>query len=77
MGQQTRRGTSGTPRYEHTTVIIETEEGTKTMKTIVTVRGLHKRYELGKDNFVDALRGATVNVGAGEMVWALSGSSCT
>jgi putative ABC transport system ATP-binding protein len=60
----------------HTNVIIETEEGTKTMKTIVSVKDLHKRYELGKDNFVDALRGATVNIGAGEMVAIMGPSGC-
>jgi putative ABC transport system ATP-binding protein len=57
-------------------VIIETEEGTKTMKTIVSVKGLQKRYELGKDNFVDALRGASANVGAGEMVAIMGPSGC-
>ena len=46
------------------------------MKTIVSVRGLHKRYQLGKDNYVDALRGATVNVGAGEMVAIMGPSGC-
>ena len=43
-------GDTGSHR-QHTNVIIETEEGTKTMKTIVSVKGLHKRYQLGKDNF--------------------------
>jgi putative ABC transport system ATP-binding protein len=57
-------------------VIIETEEGTKTMKTIVSVKGLQKRYELGKDNYVDALRGASVNIGAGEMVAIMGPSGC-
>jgi putative ABC transport system ATP-binding protein len=57
-------------------VIIETQEGTKTMKTIVSVKGLNKRYELGKDNYVDALRGASVNIGAGEMVAIMGPSGC-
>ena len=65
--------TSGTGNSK---VIIETEEGTKTMKAIVSVKGLHKRYQLGKDNYVDALRGATVNVGAGEMVAIMGPSGC-
>jgi putative ABC transport system ATP-binding protein len=36
----------------------------------IVVRGLdiHKRYVLGRDNFVDALQGATVEVPEGEMV---------
>ena len=51
-------------------------EGTKTMKTIVSVRGLEKRYVLGKDNYVDALRGASVNVGSGEMVAIMGPSGC-
>ena len=57
-------------------MIIETEEGMKTMKTIVSVQGLAKRYQLGKDNYVDALRGASVNVGAGEMVAIMGPSGC-
>jgi putative ABC transport system ATP-binding protein len=57
-------------------LIIETEEGTKTMKTIVSVRSLQKRYQLGKDNYVDALRGASVNIGAGEMVAIMGPSGC-
>jgi putative ABC transport system ATP-binding protein len=59
-----------------TKVIIETEEGMKTMKTIVSVKGLQKRYQLGKDNYVDALRGASVNVDAGEMVAIMGPSGC-
>ncbi len=51
-------------------------EGMNTMKTIVSVRGLEKRYQLGKDNFVDALRGASVNVGSGEMVAIMGPSGC-
>ena len=46
------------------------------MKTIVSVRGLEKRYQLGKDNYVDALRGASVDVGAGEMVAIMGPSGC-
>ncbi len=34
---------------------------------IVHVRGLKKRYRLGKDNFVDALRGASLDLRRGEM----------
>ncbi len=59
-----------------TNMILETEEGMKTMKTIVSVKGLHKRYELGKENYVDALRGASVNVGASEMVAIMGPSGC-
>jgi putative ABC transport system ATP-binding protein len=51
-------------------------EGTKAMKTIVSVRRLEKRYQLGKDNYVDALRGASVDVGAGEMVAIMGPSGC-
>jgi putative ABC transport system ATP-binding protein len=46
------------------------------MKTIVSVKNLAKRYELGKDNYVDALRGASVNVQAGEMVAIMGPSGC-
>lgn len=35
---------------------------------ILRARGLAKRYTLGKDNFVDALQEASVDVAAGEMV---------
>lgn len=36
--------------------------------------GLHKRYRLGKDNYVHALRGATVDIWTGEIV-AIMGPS--
>src|SRR5512139_97211 len=38
------------------------------METIIEARGLAKRYTLGKENHVDALRGASLQIGAGEMV---------
>jgi putative ABC transport system ATP-binding protein len=41
---------------------------------IVRATDLAKRYKLGKDNFVDALRGATVHIRPGEMV-AIMGPS--
>jgi putative ABC transport system ATP-binding protein len=59
-----------------TEMTTHTIEGMKTMKTIASVKGLHKRYQLGKDNYVDALRGASVNVGAGEMVAIMGPSGC-
>jgi putative ABC transport system ATP-binding protein len=34
---------------------------------IIHVRGLKKRYRLGKQNFVDALRGASLDIRRGEM----------
>jgi ABC-type glutathione transport system ATPase component len=34
---------------------------------IIHVRGLKKRYRLGKENFVDALRGASLDIRRGEM----------
>ncbi len=65
-------------RTEATDIDMTTKniERTETMKTIVSVRGLEKRYQLGKDNYVDALRGASVNVGAGEMVAIMGPSGC-
>jgi len=44
------------------------------MTPIVTVTDLHKRYKLGKDNFVDALRGASLEIEQGEMT-AIMGPS--
>lgn len=41
---------------------------------IIRTRGLTKRYRLGKNNFVDALRGATIDVRRGEMA-AIMGPS--
>lgn len=46
------------------------------MKTIVSARDLTKRYQLGKENYVDALRGASVEVKAGEMVAIMGPSGC-
>lgn len=42
--------------------------------TIIEVRDLKKRYTLGKSNHVDALRGASLEIRAGEMV-AIMGPS--
>jgi len=36
--------------------------------TLIQARGLEKRYVMGKNNFVDALRGVTLDVGKGEIV---------
>lgn len=44
------------------------------MDTIISVKDLKKRYRLGKDNYVDALRGATLDIVTGEMV-AIMGPS--
>ncbi len=46
------------------------------VKDMVSARGLEKRYELGKNNYVDALRGATLDVTAGEMVAIMGPSGC-
>ncbi|MHB1003240.1 MAG: ABC transporter ATP-binding protein [Thermoleophilia bacterium] len=42
--------------------------------SIIQAQGLHKRYQLGKNNFVHALRGATMEVQEGEML-AIMGPS--
>ena len=44
------------------------------MKNILEAKGLTKRYRLGKDNYVDALRGASLSIGTGEFV-AIMGPS--
>ncbi len=41
---------------------------------IIQARGLAKRYQLGRNNFVDALRGATLDIRRGEMA-AIMGPS--
>jgi putative ABC transport system ATP-binding protein len=41
---------------------------------IIHVRGLKKRYRLGRENFVDALRGASLDIRRGEMA-AIMGPS--
>jgi putative ABC transport system ATP-binding protein len=41
---------------------------------IIHVRGLRRRYRLGRDNFVDALRGASLDIRRGEMA-AIMGPS--
>lgn len=55
---------------------FESIEGIGTMKNVVSARDLTKRYQLGKDNYVDALRGASVGVKAGEMVAIMGPSGC-
>ena len=44
------------------------------MDVVLSAKGLTKRYTLGKENHVDALRGASLDVQAGEMV-AIMGPS--
>lgn len=44
------------------------------MDAIISVKDLTKRYRLGKDNYVDALRGATLDIGRGELA-AIMGPS--
>ncbi len=44
------------------------------MDTIIRVSDLAKRYKLGKDNYVDALRGASLEIQRGEMA-AIMGPS--
>ena len=44
------------------------------MEPLIKGIDVHKRYVMGKDNYVDALRGASVEVGEGEMV-AIMGPS--
>ncbi|MHB9002535.1 MAG: ABC transporter ATP-binding protein [Coriobacteriia bacterium] len=44
------------------------------MESIIKVEGLNKRYRLGKDNFVDALRGASLEIATGDMA-AIMGPS--
>jgi putative ABC transport system ATP-binding protein len=44
------------------------------MERLIEARGLTKRYELGKENYVDALRGASLRIGRGEVV-AIMGPS--
>jgi putative ABC transport system ATP-binding protein len=50
------------------TTAFTTSERAETVETIISAQGLTKRYTLGKDNCVDALRGADVSIGRGEMV---------
>ena len=54
----------------------ETTEGMTQMKSMVSASGLAKRYELGKENYVDALRGVAVEIKAGEMVAIMGPSGC-
>ncbi len=51
-------------------------EGMEIMENIISVHGLAKRYQLGKDNYVDALRGASATINTGEMVAIMGPSGC-
>jgi putative ABC transport system ATP-binding protein len=55
---------------------FESIEGIGAMRNIVRAHDLTKRYQLGKENYVDALRGASVEVKAGEMVAIMGPSGC-
>jgi putative ABC transport system ATP-binding protein len=44
------------------------------METIIRGVDIHKRYVMGKDNYVDALRGATIEVQQGEMIGVMGPS---
>lgn len=46
------------------------------MQEIISTQGLRKRYQLGKDNYVDALRGVDVSIRKGEMVAIMGPSGC-
>ncbi len=46
------------------------------MRSMISARGLQKRYQLSKENYVDALRGASLEVRQGEMVAIMGPSGC-
>ncbi len=50
------------------------EKSEEKMETILKAKDLHKRYKLGKNNYVHALRGASLEVGKGEFL-AIMGPS--
>jgi len=57
-----------------TAPVPSAEPGDPGRDVIVRAVGLSKRYQLGKNNFVDALRGATLDLARGEMA-AIMGPS--
>ena len=67
-GTDMRQGANGTLR--ETSKEYPAAGGGKdgAMEYVIEAVGLKKRYQLGRDNFVDALRGASVRIAAGEMV---------
>jgi putative ABC transport system ATP-binding protein len=56
--------------------LIQAKRGEGSMKSIISAKALTKRYQLGKENYVDALRGASVEIEAGEMVAIMGPSGC-
>ena len=65
------RATSPATRQQHasrTTGVTRNLTQGDTMPPVIRTTGVTKRYKLGKDNEVDALRGASVEIAAGEMV---------
>jgi putative ABC transport system ATP-binding protein len=61
----------------HVNVVGSTfTKGAHVMDQIVSIKNVAKRYQLGRDNFVDALRGVSVEIGRGEMVAIMGPSGC-
>jgi putative ABC transport system ATP-binding protein len=54
----------------------EHTKGMTEMRSMITAKGLAKRYQLGKDNYVDALKGVAVDIKEGEMVAIMGPSGC-
>jgi len=59
-----------------TSDLHEHEKGMMTMKSMISARGLAKRYQLGKNNYVDALQDVAVEIVEGEMVAIMGPSGC-
>ena len=74
FGRSTTTNVAGAPPSATATTTSTTKTSGGAMTPVITITGAKKRYQLGKNNHVHALRGASLEIMSGEMV-AIMGPS--